>query len=216
ARLRHHLPRAARGARRVRGTAAGQSDAAPCRERALHDRVALARCARGRAHDLPARRDARRARRHDDADGAALGDDLPDQQHAGLAPTDHERRAGTLVHRDRAGDHAERRRPRHPVARDAGAGRHGPAAARRGDAQRIVAEYASELAATLRLSTLGGEGPVAGQGRLDVRARGWYNPNLDYRFYMVPGILVQLVTMVGTLLTALNIVREKELGTLEQ
>ncbi|PYP81169.1 MAG: ABC transporter permease [Gemmatimonadetes bacterium] len=83
-------------------------------------------------------------------------------------------------------------------------------------AQRIVAEYASELAATLRLSTLGGEGPVAGQGRLDVRARGWYNPNLDYRFYMVPGILVQLVTMVGTLLTALNIVREKELGTLEQ
>ena len=33
---------------------------------------------------------------------------------------------------------------------------------------------------------------------------------------MVPGILVQLVTMVGTLLTALNIVREKELGTLEQ
>ena len=33
---------------------------------------------------------------------------------------------------------------------------------------------------------------------------------------MVPGILVQLVTMVGTLLTAMNIVREKELGTLEQ
>ncbi|MFL5617145.1 MAG: ABC transporter permease [Gemmatimonadaceae bacterium] len=83
-------------------------------------------------------------------------------------------------------------------------------------AQRIVAEYASELAVTLRLSTIDGEGPVPGQGRLDVRARGWYNPDLDYRFYMVPGILVQLVTMVGTLLTALNIVREKELGTLEQ
>jgi ABC-2 type transport system permease protein len=33
---------------------------------------------------------------------------------------------------------------------------------------------------------------------------------------MVPGILVQLVTMVGSFLTALNIVREKELGTLEQ
>jgi ABC-2 type transport system permease protein len=80
-------------------------------------------------------------------------------------------------------------------------------------AQRIVAEYASELAASLRLSaaTLG-----PAPGRLEVRARGWYNPELDYRFYMVPGILVQLVTMVGTLLTALNIVREKELGTLEQ
>jgi len=83
-------------------------------------------------------------------------------------------------------------------------------------AQRIVSEYAFELAATLRPSTSVGEGPVPGQGRLDVRARGWYNPELDYRLYMVPGILVQLVTMVGTLLTALNIVREKELGTLEQ
>ena len=83
-------------------------------------------------------------------------------------------------------------------------------------AQRIVGEYASELAATLRLTASGSEGPVPGRGRLDVRARGWYNPELDYRLYMVPGILVQLVTMVGTLLTAMNIVREKELGTLEQ
>jgi ABC transporter DrrB family efflux protein len=83
-------------------------------------------------------------------------------------------------------------------------------------AQRIVAQYAAELTATLRLSTAVAERPAGGQGQLDVRARGWYNPDLDYRFYMVPGILVQLVTMVGTLLTALNIVREKELGTLEQ
>jgi ABC-2 type transport system permease protein len=82
-------------------------------------------------------------------------------------------------------------------------------------AQRIVAEYAAELGTTLRLSATA-HAPVRSQGRLDVRARGWYNPDLDYRFYMVPGILVQLVTMVGTLLTALNIVREKELGTLEQ
>ena len=83
-------------------------------------------------------------------------------------------------------------------------------------AQRIVADYASEVAATLHVATSSSEGPVPGQGRLDVRARGWYNPELDYRLFMVPGILVQLVTMVATLLTALNIVREKELGTLEQ
>ena len=85
-------------------------------------------------------------------------------------------------------------------------------------AQRIVAEYASELGTTLRLPTEEGERPVPGpgQGTIELRARGWYNPDLDYRFYMVPGILVELVTMVGTLLTALNIVREKELGTLEQ
>ena len=44
----------------------------------------------------------------------------------------------------------------------------------------------------------------------------WYNPTLNYKHYMVPGILVALVTLIGTLLTAQNIAREKELGTLEQ
>jgi ABC-2 type transport system permease protein len=53
-------------------------------------------------------------------------------------------------------------------------------------------------------------------GPIEIRARGWYNPDLDYSDYMVPGILVALVTLIGTLLTAQNIAREKELGTLEQ
>jgi ABC-type multidrug transport system permease subunit len=58
--------------------------------------------------------------------------------------------------------------------------------------------------------------PRPGAGFIDVRTRGWYNPGLDYTAYMVPGILVALVTMIGTLLTAQNIAREKEIGTLEQ
>jgi len=44
----------------------------------------------------------------------------------------------------------------------------------------------------------------------------WYNPQLNHKFYMVPGILVILVSMIGLFLTALNIVREKESGTIEQ
>ncbi len=44
----------------------------------------------------------------------------------------------------------------------------------------------------------------------------WYNPLLNYNIYMVPGILVILVTIIGMFLTALNIVREKEIGTIEQ
>jgi ABC-2 type transport system permease protein len=44
----------------------------------------------------------------------------------------------------------------------------------------------------------------------------WYNPNMNYKLFMVPGILVILVTMVGAFLSALNIVREKEIGTIEQ
>jgi len=85
-----------------------------------------------------------------------------------------------------------------------------------GYAQRIIAEYAGELSATLAGAPAASAVARLNQPVLDVRTRGWYNPELDYRFYMVPGILVQLVTMVGTFLTALNIVREKELGTLEQ
>jgi hypothetical protein len=57
---------------------------------------------------------------------------------------------------------------------------------------------------------------VRGSARIDVRVRGRYNPTLNYQHYMVPGILVALVTMIGTLLSAQNIAREKELGTLEQ
>jgi ABC-2 type transport system permease protein len=44
----------------------------------------------------------------------------------------------------------------------------------------------------------------------------WYNPLLNYHLYMVPGILAILVTMIGGFLTALNIVKEKEVGTIEQ
>lgn len=44
----------------------------------------------------------------------------------------------------------------------------------------------------------------------------WYNPELDFKIFMVPGILVILVSMIGWILAGFNIVREKELGTIEQ
>jgi len=44
----------------------------------------------------------------------------------------------------------------------------------------------------------------------------WYNPDMNYKVYMVPAILVILVTIMGMLLASLNIVREKEMGTIEQ
>ncbi|NII25664.1 ABC transporter permease [Pseudoflavitalea sp. X16] len=49
-----------------------------------------------------------------------------------------------------------------------------------------------------------------------VTSSNWFNPSLNYRYFMVPGILVVLVTMVGAFLTSLNIVKEKEIGTIEQ
>jgi ABC-2 type transport system permease protein len=44
----------------------------------------------------------------------------------------------------------------------------------------------------------------------------WYNNTLNYKTFMVPGILVLLVTMLTLFLSSMNIVREKEIGTLEQ
>ena len=89
-------------------------------------------------------------------------------------------------------------------------------------AARVLSAYASELGEGRPTRAASPEEPDVelaaprGGARIDVRTRSWYNPELDYRHYMVPGILVTLVTLIGTLLTAQNIAREKELGTLEQ
>jgi ABC-2 type transport system permease protein len=88
-------------------------------------------------------------------------------------------------------------------------------------ASRILVNYATELGAELRPgnSTVRDgkqSGPVPGEVRIEPRVRSWYNQSLNYKHYMVPGLLVSLVTIISTLLTAQNIAREKELGTLEQ
>lgn len=87
-------------------------------------------------------------------------------------------------------------------------------------AARIIGAYSAEigreLRPTFRSVASGDPLPAPGQGRIDVRTRGWYNPELVYSHYMVPGILVVLVTMIATAVGSMNIVREKEIGTLEQ
>lgn len=44
----------------------------------------------------------------------------------------------------------------------------------------------------------------------------WFNPQLNYKYFMAPGIIGELVTILVIMLTAMNIVREKEMGTIEQ
>jgi ABC-2 type transport system permease protein len=51
---------------------------------------------------------------------------------------------------------------------------------------------------------------------INITNRYWYNEELNYKYYMLPGILVILVTAIGFLLAGLNMVREKEMGTIEQ
>jgi len=51
---------------------------------------------------------------------------------------------------------------------------------------------------------------------LNVRQRVWFNPDLRSRNYFVPGVLVNIVALVTVMLTAMSVVREKEIGTMEQ
>jgi ABC-2 type transport system permease protein len=75
-----------------------------------------------------------------------------------------------------------------------------------GYATALVAEYAQEL--------IGRAAPAG--GGIDLRVRVWFNPQLESRFFMIPGVLALLLLLVTANLAAMAVVREKELGTLEQ
>lgn len=57
---------------------------------------------------------------------------------------------------------------------------------------------------------------LEGPSVIDVTYTHWFNARMDYKVFMVPGILVVLVTMIAAFLSGMNIVREKEIGTIEQ
>lgn len=63
---------------------------------------------------------------------------------------------------------------------------------------------------------LGAAPNISSPGQINIEYSNWFNPSLNYKTFMVPGILVLLVTMIGLFLTGMNIVREKEIGTAEQ
>jgi ABC-2 type transport system permease protein len=77
-------------------------------------------------------------------------------------------------------------------------------------ASTLVAERAAELAGARRPP--GAPRP----GSIDARIRVWFNPQLLSLHFMVPGVLALLLMIITTVLGAMAIVREKELGTLEQ
>jgi ABC-2 type transport system permease protein len=82
-------------------------------------------------------------------------------------------------------------------------------------AAAILDAYARELDRTLPTAR-GGAGATPRVAPLDLRIQRWFNPTRNYKHWMVPALLVSLTTIIGLLLTAQNITRENELGTLEQ
>jgi ABC-2 type transport system permease protein len=88
----------------------------------------------------------------------------------------------------------------------------------------LIGEYAQELlqrpdagARAMRASPAMDLDPRAmSVGAIDARIRVWFNSQLESRFFMIPGVLALLLLLVTANLAAMAIVREKELGTLEQ
>jgi ABC-2 type transport system permease protein len=85
---------------------------------------------------------------------------------------------------------------------------------------QLVASYASSLAAPQlqsRMMARAGMGTMTLKApRISDSARVWFNPDLKSRNYFVPGVVCNLLMVVTVTLTAMAIVREKEIGTMEQ
>jgi ABC-2 type transport system permease protein len=80
-----------------------------------------------------------------------------------------------------------------------------------GYATALVGEYAAQP------SVSSGQSPNASPpAAIDLRIRVFFNPQLESRYFMIPGVLALLLLLVTANLAAMGIVREKELGTLEQ
>jgi ABC-2 type transport system permease protein len=78
-----------------------------------------------------------------------------------------------------------------------------------GYATSLIGGYAQELP--------GGPGWTAGvDGAVEARIRVWFSPHLERRFFIIPGVLALVLLVVTANLASMAIVREKELGTLEQ
>ena len=79
--------------------------------------------------------------------------------------------------------------------------------------QNIIGEYSRDYNTT-NINLI--QNPSAGIPSVSISNLNWFNENLDYKTFMVPGILVLLLTLIGGFLSSMNIVREKEIGTIEQ
>ncbi|MBP6673611.1 MAG: ABC transporter permease [Bacteroidetes bacterium] len=86
-----------------------------------------------------------------------------------------------------------------------------------GNSTAIAASYAGQIITKYSQQTLinaiGISRPLGG---VTAESRAWYNPTLVSRNFMVPGVLVLILLMTTMNLTAMAIVKEKEIGTLEQ
>ncbi|BAN35267.1 ABC transporter membrane protein [Sulfuricella denitrificans skB26] len=80
-------------------------------------------------------------------------------------------------------------------------------------AQRITQEFSRARSTPIELAQLA-QSPQTNP--IELRSRAWFNPDLKSRYYNVPGVIAVVVLLISLLLTAMAIVREREIGTMEQ
>jgi ABC-2 type transport system permease protein len=85
-----------------------------------------------------------------------------------------------------------------------------------GYATSLIGGYAQELVEARVAAAPPAEEPVRRAGSIEPRIRIWFNPQLESRHFMIPGVLALVLLVVTANLASMAIVREKELGTLEQ
>jgi ABC-2 type transport system permease protein len=89
-------------------------------------------------------------------------------------------------------------------------------------AAQTIARYSAEAMTQLSRSKMVAGTMAAGGAvrpavpQIVARSRVWFNPDLKSRNYFIPGVVVNIITLVTMMLTAMAIVREKEIGTMEQ
>ena len=87
-------------------------------------------------------------------------------------------------------------------------------------ANLVVAAYGSQVSVSQQgrrvMARSPGGPPPGGFPSVEPQSRVWFNPELRSRNYFIPGVVVNIIMTVTLMLTALGIVREKEIGTMEQ
>jgi ABC-2 type transport system permease protein len=85
---------------------------------------------------------------------------------------------------------------------------------RRSNAAQIVDAYLGEIVTTYIADENRAHHRVAAAPR--VVTRNWFNPNLTYRWFTLPGLIAIIALLIGLIVTALSVARERELGTFDQ
>jgi len=84
-----------------------------------------------------------------------------------------------------------------------------------GYSARIIAARNNDIARA-QLSKMLGSAAISATDRIELVPRVWYNPDLKSRWFYVPAVLALLLMVMTMLLSSMGVVREKEIGTMEQ